>query len=167
MSQGEFLKCAVCSITYGIRTGDQPPGKMEIKLEKNLHCDGYPNIQTWSISYRFSSGTRNGKSFSGDGRSCYIPDTKEGREVLALLVKAFKRKLIFTVGFSVVRAQDNCIVWNGIHHKTNTSGGSSSYGFPDPTYFNRVTIELADKGVVLESQQEVIDEVRNQKIVVN
>lgn len=77
---------------------------MDIKLEKNLHCDGYPKDKTWSISYRFNSGTRNGKSFHGDGRSCYIPDTKEGREVLALLVKAFKRKLIFTVGYSVVRA---------------------------------------------------------------
>jgi deltex-like protein len=43
-------------------------------------------------------------------------------------------------------------VWNGIHHKTNTSGGSSNYGYPDTTYLNRVRIELADKGVVLESE---------------
>jgi deltex-like protein len=69
-----------------------------------------------------------------------------------LLIKAFKRRLTFTVGHSVVRDRDNCIVWNGIHHKTNTSGGSSNYGYPDTTYFNRVRIELADKGVVLESE---------------
>lgn len=72
--------------------------------------------------------------------------------MLALLIKAFKRRLIFTVGFSVVRGRDNCIVWNGIHHKTNTSGGSSHYGYPDETYFNRVRNELADKGVVIESE---------------
>lgn len=77
--------------------------------------------------------------------------------MLALLVKSFKRKLTFTVGHSVVRARDNCIVWNGIHHKTNTHGGSSHYGYPDLTYFSRVKNELADKGVVLESQQEIID----------
>jgi deltex len=59
------------------------------------------------------------------------------------------------VGYSVVRAQDNCIVWNGIHHKTRTSGGSSNYGYPDATYFSRVKNELADKGVVLESSDEM------------
>lgn len=56
-----------------------------------------------------------------------------------------------------MRGRDNCIVWNGIHHKTNTEGGSSYYGFPDDTYFNRVKIELADKGVVIESLIEVRD----------
>jgi len=75
--------------------------------------------------------------------------------VLALLVKAFKRKLTFTVGFSVVRGRDNCIVWNGIHHKTKTWGGSTNYGYPDATYFNRVKNELAEKGVVLQSDSEV------------
>jgi Deltex C-terminal domain len=70
---------------------------------------------------------------------------------LALLVKSFKRKLTFAVGYSVVRGCDNCIVWNGIHHKTGTHGGSTSYGYPDLTYFNRVKNELADKGVILES----------------
>ena len=83
----------------------------------------------------------------------------EGREVLALLIKAFKRKLIFTVGYSVVRGRDNCIVWNGIHHKTNTSGGTSNYGYPDRTYFTRVKSELADKNVVLESYPMVEQEI--------
>jgi len=41
-------------------------------------------------------------------------------------------------------------VWNGIHHKTNTSGGSTRYGYPDDTYFNRVKLELALKGVRLD-----------------
>lgn len=42
---------------------------------------------------------------------------------------------------------DNQIVWNGIHHKTSLQGGSANFGFPDPTYFKRVKLELADKGV--------------------
>lgn len=46
------------------------------------------------------------------------------------------------------------MVWN-VHHKTNTHGGSSSFGYPDPTYFNRVKNELSDRGVVLESLTEV------------
>ena len=47
------------------------------------------------------------------------------------------------------------VVWNGIHHKTNTHGGTSNFGYPDPTYFNRVKQEMADKGVVIEDQDEL------------
>ena len=148
-----YLKCAVCSITYGDRVGDQPPGTMEWSREP-WPCDGHPQTQTWAIQYKFWSGfTSSGQQYRGDQRNCYVPDTEKGRELLALLVKAFKRKLTFTVGYSVVRARDNCIVWNGIHHKTNTHGGTGNYGYPDPTYCNRATIELADKGVVIENLQ--------------
>jgi len=140
MGQGDHLKCAICSVTYGVRTGDMPKGKMTWKKE-SFCCDGYAGINTWVVKYSFNGGKHpvTGKSYNGDGRWCYLPDTAEGRQVLALLVKCFRRKLTFTVGFSVVRGRDNCIVWNGIHHKTNTSGGSSHYGYPDTTYFNRVT----------------------------
>ncbi len=51
---------------------------------------------------------------------------------------AFNRKLIFTVGRSVTTGLDNQTVWNGIHHKTSTSGGVASFGYPDPTYLTRV-----------------------------
>lgn len=44
--------------------------------------------------------------------------------------------------------EDPAIIWNGIHHKTNTKGGSTHYGYPDPTYFNRIREELAMKGVM-------------------
>ena len=52
------------------------------------------------------------------------------------------------MGRSVTTGRDNQIVWNGIHHKTNTSGGSSHFGYPDDTYFDRVKLEMAAKGVV-------------------
>jgi len=29
-------------------------------------------------------------------------------------------------------------------------GGSSYFGYPDPTYFNRVKLELANKGIEIE-----------------
>jgi deltex len=74
--------------------------------------------------------------------------------MLALLIKAFRRKLSFTLGFSVVRNKDNCITW-AVHHKTNTSGGTSNYGYPDPTYFNRIGLELVDKGILLDNPLEV------------
>lgn len=67
--------------------------------------------------------------------------------MLSLLKEAFDRKLIFTIGRSVTTGRDNQVVWNGIHHKTNLSGGSAYFGYPDPTYFTRVKEELAAKGI--------------------
>lgn len=57
--------------------------------------------------------------------------------------------MIFTVGRSVTTGLDNQTVWNGIHHKTSTTGGASRFGYPDPTYLSRVKEELAAKGVTL------------------
>ena len=76
--------------------------------------------------------------------------------MLHLLVVAFERRLTFAVGFSVVRGRDNCIVWNGIHHKTNTSGGATHYGYPDATYFNRLKQELALKSVKLDEDPTIV-----------
>ena len=42
----------------------------------------------------------------------------------------------------------NVVIWNSIHHKTNVCGGTSAYGYPDDTYFNRVKNELAANGVM-------------------
>jgi hypothetical protein len=50
-------------------------------------------------------------------------------------------------------------VWN-IHHKTNTEGGSSRFGYPDDTYFNRVKLEIADRGVTLDNPAEIDDIIR-------
>jgi|EP01043_Picozoa_sp_COSAG02_P098792 hypothetical protein len=36
----------------------------------------------------------------------------------------------------------------GIHHKTRTDGGAERHGFPDPTFMDRCTEELAAKGVI-------------------
>ena len=128
-------------------TGDQPDGTMKHYVDKNTRCSGYP-AGTIIITYNMKSGTRNGKHHPGTSRTAYLPDIPEGREVFELLKEAFDRKLIFTVGKSVTTGLDNQVVWNGIHHKTSTSGGVGSFGYPDPTYFSRVKEELAAKGVV-------------------
>ena len=76
--------------------------------------------------------------------------------MLALLKEGFKRKVLFTIGTSVTTGMSNCVIWNGVHHKTSTTGGKERerlmiggayYGYPDDTYFNRVKEELAAKGI--------------------
>jgi deltex-like protein len=56
--------------------------------------------------------------------------------------------MIFTIGTSVTSGVQNVVVWNDIHHKTSMHGGPQNYGYPDPTYLQRVTEDLAAKGIV-------------------
>mmetsp|Transcript_25173 Transcript_25173/g.24938 ORF Transcript_25173/g.24938 Transcript_25173/m.24938 type:complete len:188 (+) Transcript_25173:562-1125(+) len=154
--KAQYLKCAVCSMIYGEFIGDSPPGKMSWELynKGQYPCEGYEKTGTYVINYSFWDGVRKGVNYRGTRRIAYIPDTPEGREVLFLLIKSFKRKVTFTVGDSVTTGRSNVVVWNSIHHKTNTCGGTMTYGYPDPTYFNRVKLEMADKGIFLEEGED-------------
>ena len=143
-----FIRCPVCYQIYGVMVGDQPDGTMTHRVEKNTQCSGY-TCGTIVINYSFPSGIqKNGVRYSGTRRVAYLPNNAEGREVLELLKVGFQRKLLFTIGRSVTTGEDNTTVWNGVHHKTNTHGGATSFGWPDPTYCDRVKLELAMKGVL-------------------
>ena len=141
------FKCAICQKIYGIIEGNMPTGTMKAYLNDNTHCSGYQNLGTIVINYNINKGNYNGKPFSGTSRRNYIPNTEKGRILLGLLKIAFDRKLTFTIGTSVTTGVQNTVIWNGIHHKSSLSGGAVNYGYPDPTYFNRVCEELASKGV--------------------
>lgn len=149
-----FLKCPLCSKLYGIRKGNMPAGVMSITRDSMLRCSGY-NCGTIVITYSFSSGVQRkehphpGVGYEGTYRTAYLPDNKEGNYVLSLFKIAWERRLLFTVGQSVTTGIDNCVIWNGIHHKTCVEGGFSNFGYPDETYFHRVVDELKDKGVTL------------------
>ena len=144
------FKCPNCSKIYGILIGDQPRGSMMAYISEYCHCSGYENDNVIIIEYHFPSG----KNYSGTSRTAYLPNNKEGKEILGLLKVSFDRKLTFTIGTSVTTGRTNTTIWNGIHHKTSLTGGSTYFGYPDKTYFNRVKEELAAKGVI----QDNIDE---------
>lgn len=150
-----FITCPVCQTIYGIRTGTQPKGTMRVTIT-NERLSGYPNCGCITIHYSFKDGIQEehhpspGHAYYGTSRTAYLPDNAEGRNVLKLLQLAFSRNLVFTIGTSVTTGAPNCVIWNGIHHKTSTSGGSTNFGYPDPTYLERVTDELKAKGVTLD-----------------
>ena len=135
-----------------------PKGTMKAFIQ-NFHCSGYEQTETIEINYNFPSGFQNGIHYTGTRRRCFLPNTKEGREILGLLKVAFERKLTFTIGTSVTTEIKNTTVWNGIHHKTNISGGATMFGYPDNTYFNRVKEELAAKGVSKENIKEDVEKI--------
>ncbi len=142
MSSNEWIKCPNCNKIYGIMSGNQPTGIFAVRIIKEK-CSGFRE-NTIQLYYEFPDGP----GYSGTTRNAYLPNNKEGKEVLALFKVAFDRKLMYTIGRSVTTGKDNCVVWNGVHHKTNLDGGPAYFGYPDNTYFNRVKEELAAKGVV-------------------
>ncbi|XP_043978911.1 probable E3 ubiquitin-protein ligase DTX3 isoform X2 [Gambusia affinis] len=88
-----------------------------------------------------------GLLYKGTTRTAYLPDNKEGQEVLKLLKKAFDQKMIFTVGTSRTSGLDNQVIWNDISHKTSKTGGPQSFGYPDPNYLSKVKEDLKAKGI--------------------
>ncbi|XP_053519028.1 E3 ubiquitin-protein ligase DTX3L isoform X2 [Artibeus jamaicensis] len=144
--------CPMCQDPCGVQKGNQPEGSMTFQVQK-YSLPGYESCGSIVINYDMKGGIQTeehpnpGKPYAGTWRTAYLPDNKEGREVLKLLQKAFKQKLIFTVGESRVTGLSNVITWNDIHHKTSMSGGPERYGYPDPNYLKRVKQELKNKGI--------------------
>ncbi|NXG59241.1 DTX3L ligase, partial [Hemiprocne comata] len=120
--------CPICNTPYGLIEGDQPEGTMSTETVPN-HLPGYPSCGTIVITYSMQRGIQTnhhpnpGRHYDATTRVAYLPDNKEGREVLELLRRAFDQKLIFTVGSSRTTGAEGVITWNDIHHKTSTRGG--------------------------------------------
>lgn len=81
------------------------------------------NSFLFCFSTKQSSHPNPGQHYGPAHRIAYLPDNEEGREILQLFRKAFKQKLIFTVGQSRTTGHQNVITWNDIHHKTSINGG--------------------------------------------
>lgn len=152
---GGALRCPVCQAVAGLLTGTQPPGTMRVTTSRSA-LPGYPRCGTIVVSYDFPDGTQGpehphpGVPYAGTARQGFFPDNAEGRKVVRLLQLAWQQRVLFTVGRSMTTGCDNCVVWNGIHHKTSTTGGPTAHGYPDPTYLSRVQEELASFGITEE-----------------
>ncbi|NXU60280.1 DTX3L ligase, partial [Horornis vulcanius] len=144
--------CPVCNTVCGVLTGNQPDGTMSAKT-MSFSLPGYSYCDTIQIDYVMNGGIQTsshpnpGQHYGPVHRTAYLPDNEEGREILKLLERAFAQKLIFTVGQSRTTGQQNVITWNDIHHKTAVRGGPTRFGYPDPSYLQRVRSELKAKGI--------------------
>ncbi|KAL7828546.1 hypothetical protein SRHO_G00321800 [Serrasalmus rhombeus] len=148
------LQCPTCKAIYGEKTGTQPPGKMEYHVIPHS-LPGYPESKTIRIVYDIPAGIQTtehpnpGKKFTARGfpRHCYLPDTEKGRKVLKLLIMAWDRRLIFTIGTSSTTGESDTVVWNEVHHKTEFGSNLTGHGYPDPNYLDNVLVELSAQGV--------------------
>ncbi|XP_058020403.1 probable E3 ubiquitin-protein ligase DTX2 isoform X4 [Ahaetulla prasina] len=148
------LQCPSCKAIYGEKTGTQPNGKMDVhKFSESL--PGHEDCGSIQITYNINRGIQGpehpnpGLPYTARGfpRYCYLPDSEKGRKVLELLKVAWRRRLIFTVGTSSTTGENNTVVWNEIHHKTEMTSNVSGHGYPDPNYLDNVLAELAAQGV--------------------
>ena len=121
-------QCPLCFTMYGPLTGNQPKGNMYDSFQ-STSLPGFGSSGAIVISYRFPSGTQGpdhpnpGTPYTGTTRTAYLPNNDQGRKVLKLLRKAFEQKLLFTIGLSNTTGRDDCVIWNGIPHKTSVTGG--------------------------------------------
>ena len=150
--------CPLCREKYGVIVGYQPKGTMKVIIHKDIDVAGIENKGKGSIEiiHRFPTGIQGayhqhpGERYNSDQRYIYLPNTREGRQILELIKIGWKRKVLYSVGYSVTRSMNNSIIWNGIHFKTSRYGGISNYGYPDKTYFARVKDEFKEKGITLD-----------------
>ena len=134
------------------------------KLDDSL--PGHPTTATIEITYWFPDGVQGpehpnpGKAYCAPGfpRVTYLPDSIMGQKVLRCLRKAFRRRLLFTVGRSLTFELADCVTWAGVPHKTVVHG--TCHGYPDPNYLDRVMDELKERGV---TDQEHEDKLRQDK----
>ncbi|KAJ1630695.1 hypothetical protein T492DRAFT_1001707 [Pavlovales sp. CCMP2436] len=149
-------QCPVCQFHFPT-PGAQPSGRMSIYRDEGP-CDGHEDSGTHVISYSFPSGVQGpqhpqpGQQYNGTERTCFVPDTENGRKTLDLLREAFRRGITFKIGTSVTTGRTNTVTW-AIHHKTSRSGGTQRYGFPDPTYHERCAGECAALGLLVDDEK--------------
>ncbi|GAB1604051.1 uncharacterized protein LOC115219254 isoform X2 [Argonauta hians] len=147
--------CPDCGTVYAPIVGDQPKnGKMSVTLEHKLKLPGYETANgTIVINYTIPDGIQEschpnpGKRYHGTCRTAYLPNNRDGNDVLKLLQKAFESRLTFTVGQSQSTGRKNVVIWTDINHKTSPCGGPANCGFPDASYLSLVRQQLEKKGI--------------------
>ncbi|KAJ8388249.1 hypothetical protein AAFF_G00135100 [Aldrovandia affinis] len=148
------LQCPTCKTIYGVKTGNQPPGKMEYHVIPHS-LPGHPDCRTIRIIYNIPPGIQGpehpnpGKPFTARGfpRHCYLPDSEKGRKVLRLLLVAWDRRLVFSVGTSSTTGESDTVIWNEVHHKTEFGSNLTGHGYPDPGHLDNVLEELRAQGI--------------------
>lgn len=80
------------------------------------------------------------------GAAC-DPTHRPTLQVLRLLITAWDRRLIFTIGTSNTTGESDTVVWNEIHHKTEFGSNLTGHGYPDASYLDNVLAELTAQGV--------------------
>ena len=151
------LAQAETTVTYDAPTNSLPPGfgigpsgSMNIKILPDLVCPGHEG-GTIQLTYDIPTGPQRpyhphpGVPYDGVRRRSYLPNTPEGRCLLTRYKYAFNHGHMFLVGHSVSKNKDHQVTWSTLPNHTTLKG--TSFGFPDPQYFQKAATALAKLGI--------------------
>ena len=151
-----YIQCSNCKLIYGEKTGNMPANsQMSWIKQSGMSLSGYNTFGIIVIKYNICNGVQTcihpnpGKPYYAKGfpRLAFLPDNEKGNIVLQMMVTLFQRGLTFTIGRSITTGVEDCVIWNGIHHKTQINDNGSGYGYPDASYLDRVIEEHKQFGI--------------------
>ncbi|CAI9559934.1 unnamed protein product [Staurois parvus] len=145
------LRCPICQTLHGVKIGSQPAGKMSFHIIPHS-LPGYSEFETIRIIYHIPPGVQGpgqphpGMKFTAPDfpLHCYLPNTKKGREILLLLIKAWERRLLFPIFPSRVPGVLDSVSITRIPLKTEFGSNITGKGFPDSRYLDSVLRQLRD-----------------------
>lgn len=132
--------------------GTMPSGTMRVDAVPEVTCSGHAP-GTLLVTYRLEGGIQKdyhdspGTPFGPIYREAFLPNDRQGRDLLKRLTFAFYRGLTFVV-HSTIRDDGEhmgSIRWGAILHKSSLSPGTN--GYPDPSYFVAANATLDSLGV--------------------
>lgn len=137
--------CPLCRCVVGEAQGSCPSGTMKIK-RINLKCPGFHGSTTIEIVYSIPHGVQQsyhespGTPYGATTRRAFLPDNKDGQQLLWRLKYAWKHGLTFNIGTSMTTGEPNVVRWASIFHKTSLMGGP--FGFPDANFMEHCNKDL-------------------------
>uniref|UniRef100_A0A3Q3XFF4 E3 ubiquitin-protein ligase n=1 Tax=Mola mola TaxID=94237 RepID=A0A3Q3XFF4_MOLML len=141
------IHCRVCHETEPTPRGIQ--GEMSYS-RLHISVPGYKKDYAIKVTYCIPDGIQEdghpspGMPFQGGVFEAYLPDCDKTRKLLPRLEKAFRQGLTFTV---TEKETGGRVAWDCIPHKTSLHGGKSGNGYPDSTYFTRLSEVLTSYGI--------------------
>ena len=152
-------QCPVCKKQLTTIRGNQPAGEM-MWVVIDQHCPGEDTRETIIITYTTPSGciavSGQWVNYSADERVAYLPNHKKGRKALLMLKTAFEQGLVFTVGYSLSRGENNVVTWNDIPHKTRLAVLTVDHGYPDAEYVDRLIRILKEYNILEPDDADVL-----------
>lgn len=147
--------CPLCRTHLVQLTGYQPvsPLNRATVVHEISRLPGYETVGTLTLEYFIAAGVQTlndplpGHRFDSFTIQTYLPDNSEGAHVATLLDTAWRRGLLFRIGYNAVTKCMDTIVVNGLELKRFRRGGHAGYGYPDPSYMSRMRQDLMEIGI--------------------
>lgn len=151
----EHTDCPVCRTPVTVVRGTQPEHADNVMMQHQSDEDlpGYAGDGTLQLTFFMPSGIQGvdhpmpGHPYYGCSVTAFLPNNSEGKEIARLFGLAFVRRLLFRIGYNDASNQADQIIVNGIELKLRRIGGPANQGYPDPSYFCRLKIDLREMGV--------------------